>query len=163
MQRFDFSEQQLHRVQKRIALSSAYQHDTRAKSLLESLPDEVMTDNAHLWLARIHLRDEDWIGLIRSINDMPDHLKTEAEWTYWLARAYDEAGQADRAQSIYDRLAQRSTYYGFLAADRAQRKYRIMQQQVAYGTFPEEVGLVLERNNVVTQLLARLLDLPAPD
>jgi hypothetical protein len=40
---------------------------------------------------------------------------------------------------------------------------RIMQQQVAYGTFPEEVGLVLERNNVVTQLLAEIMNLPPPE
>jgi len=39
---------------------------------------------------------------------------------------------------------------------------RIMQQQVFYGTFPEELGDALERNNAVTQILAELLDLPAP-
>lgn len=40
---------------------------------------------------------------------------------------------------------------------------RIMQQQVSYGTFPEELGDALERNNSVTQILAELLDLPAPE
>lgn len=40
---------------------------------------------------------------------------------------------------------------------------RIMQQQVSYGTFPEELGDALERNNSVTQILAELLELPAPE
>lgn len=39
---------------------------------------------------------------------------------------------------------------------------RIMQQQVALGTLPAEFGEALERNNAVTQMLAELLDLPAP-
>ena len=40
---------------------------------------------------------------------------------------------------------------------------RIFQQQVSYGTFPAELGEALERNNAVTQILAELLDLPAPE
>ncbi len=40
---------------------------------------------------------------------------------------------------------------------------RIMQQQASYGTIPPELAEALERNNAVTQLIAELLDLPAPE
>ena len=143
--RFQFNQEQVQRVNKRIALSAAYQHKPESKELLQSLPDQIKSDNAHLWLARIHLRDEDWIGLIKTINAMPSHLKAEAEWVYWLARAYDEAGHNVRATEIYQQLAQRSTYYGFLAADRVQKGYRIDQQEVTHNTqFSEQV--LLEKN-----------------
>ena len=95
------------------------------------MPDAIKTDTAHLWLARIHLRDEDWIGLIKTITAMPKHLSAESEWVYWLARAYEEAGKAEKARQIFDKLATKSTYYGFLAADRIDRSYHIVQKKAA--------------------------------
>ena len=127
---FKFTEAQQQQLGKQIALSSAYQHKPEAKELLEQLPDEQKTDNAYLWLARINLRDEDWIGLIKTINGMPQRLKKDAEWTYWLARAYEEAGHAVKASTIFDKLSTRSTYYGFLAADKSNREYLINQQEL---------------------------------
>lgn len=129
--KFRFSAAQHQQIDKRIALSASYQHKPEAKKLLQQLPNKLKTDNAHLWLARIHLRDEDWIGLIKTINQMPQHLKSEAEWVYWLARAYESAGHEEKASEIYNKLAKRSTYYGFLAADKADKKYHIQQQQAA--------------------------------
>lgn len=128
--RFAFSKSQTQKIDQRIALSSAYQHKAEAKQLLEQLPESMKTDNAYLWLARIYLRDEDWIGLVKTINTMPQHLKSEAEWTYWHARAYEQSGHAVKAGEIYDGLSQRSTYYGFLAADRNGSDYHIDNQQI---------------------------------
>jgi soluble lytic murein transglycosylase len=128
--RFSFNEEQIQQIEMRIALSAAYQHEPESKQLLEQLPEEIKTDNAHLWLARIHLRDEDWIGLIKTINAMPPHLKEESEWSYWLARSYAQAGHKIKADGIYQELAQRGTYYGFLAADKTGREYHIDQQYV---------------------------------
>jgi soluble lytic murein transglycosylase len=129
-ERYRFSDDQIEQIAKRLALSAALQHKTEAKQWLEELPDQVKNDTAHLWLARIHLRDEDWIGLIKSINAMPQRLKSEAEWRYWLARAYAEAGHQDKAMDMFKSLSERSTYYGFLAADRSEQAYTIDQQQV---------------------------------
>jgi soluble lytic murein transglycosylase len=127
---YTFNTEQKKRIQQRLALAADYQHRPEAKAMLEELPVDLKNDNAHLWLARIHLRDEDWIGLIRTINAMPARLSKEAEWTYWLGRAYAEAGQEAKSRDILEKLANRSTYYGFLAADRSRMPYRIVQQQV---------------------------------
>lgn len=140
--KFNFSKSQKLAIQQRIALSSAYQHKAEAKELLEHLPAKMKTDNVHLWLARIYLRDEDWIGLVKTINNMPQHLKKEAEWIYWHARSYEQAGHAVKAAEIYAKLESRSTYYGFLAADRTGRKYHINNQQVTGGIAFDEQQLL---------------------
>lgn len=140
--RFQFSKAQLEQITKRIALSSAYQHKAEAKELLEQLPSNLKSDNAYLWLARIYLRDEDWIGLIKTIDAMPPRLSKEAEWSYWQARAYEEAGHQEKAQSIFDKLSTRSTYYGFLAADRSDNGYIIDQQQLTSHTAAENDKLL---------------------
>ncbi|MCK5663041.1 MAG: lytic transglycosylase domain-containing protein [Thiotrichaceae bacterium] len=126
---FEFSPEQNDQITKRIALSSAYQHKSESKELLQQLPDRLKTDNAHIWLARIHLRDEDWEGLIKTITNMPDHLKTESEWIYWLARAYENGGHTVKSADIFTDLSKKTTYYGFLAADKINVKYQINQQQ----------------------------------
>lgn len=136
--KYTFNEDEKDKLNKRIALSAAYQHKAESKELLEHLPDKLKSDNAHLWLARIHLRDEDWIGLIKTINAMPEHLKKETEWEYWLARAYDQAGLSATAFSSYARLAGKSSYYGFLAADKIKTGYTITQQQASDQTTFDE-------------------------
>ena len=160
--KFQFSTEQEEGINKRIALSAAYQHKAESKQLLQQLPEKLKSDNAHLWLARIHLRDEDWIGLIKTINDMPDRLKTESEWIYWLARAYESAGHAVKAADIYNRLSEKNTYYGFLAADKVNRKYQIKQQHAAAETTYDEQQLLSKSANLLRArelfFLDRLLD-----
>lgn len=66
-------------------------------------------------------------------------------------------------ESIVGRKAQHLHYYKIFAGFRfAVIMIRLMQQQVVVGRFPEELGLVLERNNPVTQILAEYLELPPP-
>ena len=140
-----FDTDQRGRIDRRIALSAALQHRPAAKKLLQQLPDHLKTDTIHLWLARINLRDEDWIGLVRSIRAMPQRLADEAEWVYWLARAYDEAGKQGKARELFERLAKRGSYYGFLAADRVGRDYAIQQQSIA-GNGPVDEDKLLQTN-----------------
>ena len=155
---YRFNRQQRQRIDKRIALSAALQHKAEAKKLLEQLPDKIKSDNAHLWLARIHLRDEDWIGLIRTISHMPDHLNQEAEWVYWLARAYEEAGKSSKAESIFHQLSSRSTYYGFLAADRLDLDYQINKQQVIADIEHDEELLLASNVNLLRARELFMLD-----
>ncbi len=160
--KFKFTDQQEQQIIKRIALSAAYQHKPESKQLLQQLPNKLKSDNAYLWLARIHLRDEDWIGLIKTINDMPEHLKAESEWVYWLARSYQKAGQDAKATEIFDELSKKSTYYGFLAADKVNRKYLINQQQAATESSYDEQKLLNKSINLLRAkelfFLDRLLD-----
>ena len=128
---FAFTQEQIDQSQRRIALSAAIQHEPDARALLSSLDPSIMNDQAHLWLARIQLRNRDWPGLMKTINLMPAHLHQENEWQYWLSRSMEAEGQLTDSLSLLEQISDKSSYYGFLAADKLKRDYRIEQENAA--------------------------------
>ncbi len=138
---FAFTQQQKDESQLRIALSAAYQHQPEARALLSGLDPSTMNDQAHLWLARIQLRGRDWPGLRETINRMPDHLHQENEWQYWLSRSLEVEGQLVDSMGLLETLSGRSSYYGFLAADKLKRDYHIEQEDAAHDEIDEETFL----------------------
>jgi soluble lytic murein transglycosylase len=128
---FTFSQEQKDQSQRRIALSAAIQHEPEARALLSSLDPSIMNDQAHLWLARIQLRNRDWSGMMKTINLMPAHLHQENEWQYWLSRSLEAEGQLADSMSLLEQLSGKSSYYGFLAADKLKRDYHIEQENAA--------------------------------
>ncbi len=138
---FAFSAEQKARVELRIALSAAIQHKSEARALLGSLNPEVMNDQAYLWLARIQLRTRDWPGLLNTINLMPAHLHEETEWQYWLSRSMEAEGQLSGSLSLLEQISTKSSYYGFLAADKLNREYRITQENAANEGVDEDAFL----------------------
>lgn len=139
--KFQFNQQQRDYLTQRIALSAAYQHQPEAQALLINLSPELKNDQAYLWLARIQLRNQDWPGLSATIEQMPPHLQQESEWQYWLARSLEFQGFATRADDMMQRVAGKSNYYGFLAADRVDQAYSIQQENVVSVEFDEETWL----------------------
>jgi len=135
---FSFTQEQKEQAQLRIALSAASQHKPEARTLLSGLDPEIMNDQAYLWLARIQLRGRDWPGLLHTINRMPNHLQEENEWRYWLSRSMAAEGQLSGSLSLLEDLSNKSSYYGFLAADRLKREYRIEQENAASSEVNEE-------------------------
>lgn len=128
---FAFTQEQKDQSQRRIALSAAIQHKSEARALLSSLEPSIMNDQAYLWLARIQLRNRDWTGLMKTINLMPSHLHQENEWQYWLSRSMEAEGQLSDSLNLLEQLSHKSSYYGFLAADKLKRDYRIEQENAA--------------------------------
>lgn len=147
--RYSFTKAQKESLDQRIALSAAYQHSTESKQLLSDLPDHLKTDNAHLWLSRINLRDEDWIGLVRSIQVMPQRLKNEAEWQYWYGRALQGASKDEQAQAVLKKLSSRNSYYGFLAADRIGVDYKITSHPAGNLSNAEKTRLIVDNPNLL--------------
>ncbi len=139
---FAFTQNQVDEVQRRIALSAAHQHEPEARTLLANLEPSTMNDQAHLWLARIQLRGRDWPGLLETIKRMPVHLHAENEWQYWLSRALEAEGRLVESLDLLEQLAVKSSYYGFLAADKLERKYHIEQENAASVEVDEDSFLV---------------------
>ena len=138
---FAFTPEQKAQVQLRIALSAALQHKSEARALLSSLDPEAMNDQAYLWLARIQLRGRDWSGLLNTINRMPTHLHEENEWQYWLSRSMEAEGQVSGSLTLLEQLSGKSSYYGFLAADKLKREYLIEQENAASTGVDEDAFL----------------------
>jgi soluble lytic murein transglycosylase len=128
---YEFDAAQKQQLDLRIALSAAYQHHSIAGELLSSLPAESKNDQAHLWLARIYLRNQNWQGLVNTVEAMPDHLRQENEWQYWLARAFESLDYSVKSSEKFGVMAVKSSYYGFLAADKMKLPYRIEQENAA--------------------------------
>jgi len=139
--KFAFEQAQRDQSQLRIALSSAYQHKPEARELLSALDASIMNDQARLWLARIQLRGQDWNGLQQSIDKMPAHLLQENEWQYWLSRSLESQGQIADSVILLEQLANKSSYYGFLAADKLNLGYQIEQEDASHTAVDEETFL----------------------
>lgn len=121
-----------------IALSAANQQLPEARELLTELPAQLKNDQVYLRLARIYLKSQDWQGLIETIEQLPGHLQQENEWQYWLARAFESLGYSVISREKLALVASKSSYYGFLAADRLKQSYRIKQENaVATEDFDE--------------------------
>lgn len=80
------------------------------------------------WKTRIALRRQDWKTVADTINAMPERLRSDPTWTYWLARAIQApvngAHQA-QAQALFQRIADRNHFYGQLALEELGQKIAI--------------------------------------
>jgi soluble lytic murein transglycosylase len=147
--KFSFSQQQRNAISLRIALSSAHQELATAGDLLEDLPDELKNDQTFLLLTRIHLKQQNWEGLVRTISQMPKHLNEKNEWQYWLARAAETLGDQARSAPIFLALAKKPTYYGFLAADKLKQPYKIIQENANQLASLDEATLLRENKHML--------------
>ena len=77
---------------------------------------------------------------------MPARLQQENEWQYWLSRALDAEGASADARAMLETLAGKNTYYGFLAADRLHRAYRIVQEDATDADIDEAAFLDRHRH-----------------
>ncbi|TAK90520.1 MAG: hypothetical protein EPO06_07835 [Burkholderiaceae bacterium] len=88
-----------------------------AQSAQNTMPPLQFADEVYEWHARTALRAQDWDAVRRSIERMPASLQSEHAWIYWLGRAYQAQGMADKARAQYMRLALQYTFYAKLAQE----------------------------------------------
>jgi soluble lytic murein transglycosylase len=71
------------------------------------------------WKTRIALRQGDWKMVKATINAMPEQLRSDPAWSYWLARAMAAEGDGgrDAAEPLYARIADQNSFYGQLAME----------------------------------------------
>lgn len=83
-----------------------------------------MTEQAYEWQARAALWQGDWELLKRLINTMPESLKSQVRWRYWLVRATERTQGIDAARSGYQQLMNsEDNSFGALAAARINAAY----------------------------------------
>jgi soluble lytic murein transglycosylase len=69
------------------------------------------------WKARIALRQGDWKAVRSTIEAMPDYLRADPGWIYWLARAQQAQGEREEARALFERIAEQNSFYGQLAME----------------------------------------------
>jgi soluble lytic murein transglycosylase len=82
------------------------------------------------WWSRFLLSQGDWQSLIEVIEQMPDDVRDDDRWLYWLVQAELRSGKVgspsdSKSLEALNRLANKANYYGFLAADELGLPYSI--------------------------------------
>ena len=75
------------------------------------------------WQVRLALRDSDWPAALEALDALPPDKSANTDWQYWRARALAAMGRDADARALYQVLAARRDFYGFLAADRLELPY----------------------------------------
>ncbi|MCC6070743.1 transglycosylase SLT domain-containing protein [Massilia sp. GCM10020059] len=87
-----------------------------------------LTNEQFQWKTRIALRRQDWKTVADTIHAMPERLRSDPTWTYWLARAMQataNGAQNPEALAMYQRIADRNHFYGQLALEELGQKIAV--------------------------------------
>lgn len=103
----------------------AADEDARGLAYLDGI--EAREDNLDLQERRLLavLRRQDWDRVADWVAAMPDGPRKTDHWLYWQARAEGYRGNAAEAQALFEVAAAERSLWGFLAAERAGRPYRV--------------------------------------
>lgn len=134
---YTFTPDQVAPVEREIALQAAYRQHPRALEWLNAL--DAADEQVVQWRARVALSQGNWSALRTVITALSPTEAQQDQWLYWKARALAEiaAVQSDPAYDgvifeLFDNLAGRRSYYGFLAADRLSRSYEFKHASVQF-------------------------------
>lgn len=153
---FTFSADDRNRVQRYIALWSARRHEDSAYKRLVGL--NVQDESVRAWTVRAALKAGDLKSVAGQIDAMPADERAEEEWRYWRAAAADAAGDDELALELFSALAEERSYYGFLAADRLEQPYQLLDRPLVANE--ESIRELARRNELqrARELLAVGLD-----
>jgi len=109
-------------IESYIGVREAQNHNPYALLKLSSIPAEYRSEEAKLWMARIAIRQGDWEKLLNAINSMSTEDQQKDIWQYW--RAYSEQQTGNKVTVDLDKLAENTSFYGFLTADQLNKPYQ---------------------------------------
>ena len=67
-----------------------------------------------------------WDDVVEAISKMDGETQKEAQWQYWLARAYEQSNDSSKrntAKKMYQNIAKSNDYYGLMAKDRIGQRF----------------------------------------
>lgn len=131
-QQYAFSIQQIGEMQRDFALASVKHDHPDALKWLTSVNKNFLNDKVSLTRIKLALRTQNWPALLDFIIELPEKEQNSLQWRYWLARALEQTGKSRQAQRVYRKLARERDYYGFLAAERINAKYRLQHRSITF-------------------------------
>ncbi len=120
---FPIDSQTAQSVEHKFGLALLSKKDNRAYGRLNKalLTDE--EDRAAK--VRAALLEQNWQHVESALAGLTYTERQEPKWQYWQARALQETGRKQQANTLYASLAKDRSYYGFLAADTLNTPYQI--------------------------------------
>jgi len=125
-----FNEQQKAELIRHFGLRLAREHMPDAGLWLARVPPGYADKPVKEWRIRTAIRQGDWSQVIRNITDLNISKQSDYRWQYWWAYANEQIGNTDDALGIYQYLAKKRSYYGFLSADRLNLPYAFEDKPV---------------------------------
>jgi soluble lytic murein transglycosylase len=121
----NFSRQHWFTVIKAIGLSLAADKHPDADTWLAQIPSDLV-DHAILEARlRIALTYKNWQKILELHNIVPESFEHEEKLLYWYAKALEKTFNVEAGKQILKQLAQKRSYYGFLAAKNLQLPFAI--------------------------------------
>ncbi|MBU0499565.1 MAG: transglycosylase SLT domain-containing protein [Gammaproteobacteria bacterium] len=118
------------RVEKGLGTALAYRRHPQALAFLGKVKNCSQMPGLCELRVRQALKRQEWKLVAGWIDDMPKNQQHDEEWLYWKARALGQIGQKLEAVKLFQEVAQDRSYYGFLAADRIGKTYRLEHLEV---------------------------------
>jgi soluble lytic murein transglycosylase len=106
-----------------VALPLAWDRRTEALDYFAKVRPEEFDERASEWYARAALWSSDWKLVVKVIRSMPESLRQQTRWKYWLARTTQLLGDSTQARTQFAALTRDDNYYAALAAARLEQKY----------------------------------------
>ncbi|MCC6203225.1 MAG: transglycosylase SLT domain-containing protein [Gammaproteobacteria bacterium] len=125
--RFAFSTEEQIAVDRELAVIAARADDPRALDLFAVVPAAQLDAKADELRLRAAVLRQDWAWIVTHTDPIDGASDNVLAWSYWRARALEQAGAGDAARAVYTELARERDYYGFLAADRLGVPYSLNQ------------------------------------
>lgn len=121
-------------LQKISAWHLARQSAEKANAWLADIRAETVPELNEYQL-RYALQDKDWLLYQRIFNQLDETMQNDDEWLYWYAIAQQNTHIHDdnpllQSDSILKRLANRRSFYGFLAAEEKQKTIALNHEPV---------------------------------
>lgn len=131
-QSHQFSADQKGTALQQIALHGALDNHPDASTWMAVVPESHADASTREWRIRVALMNDDWSKALHRLDKLPLDERNSEVWQYWRARALEASGNSGDALTLYARLSDERSYYGFLAADRLQRAYRMNDAPLEY-------------------------------
>jgi soluble lytic murein transglycosylase len=122
IERKAFSDDDRAQLRLSYAVALAMDHEPEAVAQFERVPDKAFDPNAREWRMRAALYQQNWQRVLDWEEAMPPFQRAEPRWRYFRARALERLERKDEARALYADVAGEREYYGFLAAERLERK-----------------------------------------
>lgn len=123
-----FSNKQKSKIYDAFGIKLAIDDANNAETWLNKSAEVSNNPEVVRWHLAYLLKQQDWLKIALLIENSPPQLVAAKDYTYWLARAYENLGREQQAKVLYTQLAQTRHYYGFLASARLGQAFNLQDE-----------------------------------
>lgn len=140
-----------------IAWQAAAKLIPEAHEWFKAAGDTPLVEEQAAWRVRAALRAGDWRAVRSTVEAMSPTQRALPEWTYWLGRAYQAAGNREAARREFERIGGHPTFYSILADEEQGRSFTLPSKARPIG--PDELEQVRQTPGLQRALALFRLDM----